>query len=855
MPGEWMRRLWYLINRRRLDAALRQEMATHREEMKDPHAFGNLAAHHEDARDTWGWRWLDELGQDLRYTARSLGNHKLFAAGVLFTLALGIGATTAVFSVVSGLVLQPLPFADPDRLVRMGESSALNSRGAVVGSFGTYRERSTSFEALAGCSQGAAYLSDQDPPARVLTVRTEGPFFDVFGVPALRGRTYTPADGPGVAMASEQYWRRRFDGRDSIVGTTLTLDGRSYTIVGVMPDAFQFPYRAGTLLDGSATEARTDLWLPHDPPLSPRGRIGCVTGRLKPGVSIQAANAELAGITARLQAELPTPARGRSVYLEPLSDAVVAPIVRRTLFMLFGAVGLLLALACANVTSLTLARLTLRAREVAVRSALGAGRGRLLRQFVTESLALSFTGGLLGLALAWWAGRELLALAAPELPRSHEVNLDWRVFAFLFSVCAATGVAIGVLPALTVGQRDQQTALQAASARSTMSTAQGRLRDTLVIGEVAIACVLTVGASMLVRELVRLHRTDPGMTTSNVLTFHLGGRFPDNDALVYAIADRVSAVPGVDAAGFTQMLPLQNWGWTSNSSDFFVEGRGPQSPVFPIHLRYVTPGYFDALKIPIERGRGFLATDLREAPPVVLVNRALARRSFGDEDPVGLVTNRGTIVGVVRDFHQADLDQSPFPELYFPIAQNSSQLGELGMTLVVKTSGAPQAFTDRIRAAIREVSPRHAIFAVKTMDEVVADSLSGFTLYLSLLGAFAGLALVLALSGTYSVIAYIASARTREFAIRVALGANPPSVVRLVVRRGVALTAIGLAVGIFAALSMASLTNGLPVQVRPPDLATTVPVVLFIAIVAASASIVPAVRAARVNPMDALRND
>jgi predicted permease len=356
---------------------------------------------------------------------------------------------------------------------------------------------------------------------------------------------------------------------------------------------------------------------------------------------------------------------------------------------------------------------------------------------------------------------------------------------------------------------------------------------------------------------VRLRDTDPGMQTANVLTLHLGHRMtPKTDVRqFYEIARLARDLPGVRAAGFTQMLPLQNWGWTANSSDFVVRGRPPITPVFPLQLRYVTPGYFEALGIPMVKGRGFTDRDEQGATPVILINETLARRLFGDDDPIGQVTTRGAIAGVVRDVRQEHLDRPSVPELYYPVAQNWSQLSDLGMTLVVASRERPEALTEPIRAIIRGVNPDLAIFNVRTMERVVDDSLSDFTLYLSLVAGLAVLALVLALTGTYGVIAYVASARTKEFAIRSALGADAGRVTRLVLGRSVVLTGLGLAVGFAAAMTATPLVTGLPVNVRPPSVTTIGPVALFIALVAIAACLVPALRAARVSPMVALRDE
>ena len=858
--AEWCRRIWYLVTRHRRDAELRADMDAHRAMMDTPGRFGDALRWREVSHDVWGWSWLDDLQQDIRYAVRSLGVHKAFTATAVVTLALGIGATTAIFSVVSALVFRPLPFADPDRLVQIRGTSRLARTGDAVNNRDVYQREATSFGVIAGYDAGARYLKRRDAVERVMTVRADGGFFEMLGVPALRGRTFGADDTPSVAVISEVFWRERLNGDPSALGSLLTLDDQAVTIIGIMPASFQFPYGAASLLPGVASEARTDFWQPLERDTRPVSRIGDVVGRLKAGVSMSAAESELKSIALRLEQQFPEANRGRSVYLEPLAEAVVSPSIRRVLFLMFGAVGLLLALSCANVANLSLARMSVRAKEVAVRAALGAGRGRLVRQLVTESLVLSLVGGAVGLLIATWGTAQLVQAAATSLPRAHEIGVDWRVFAFLLSICTAAGLALGVAPAVMASRDDAratQSALQQTNSRSTMNAAQRRVRDALVVAEVAMAFVLAIGAAMLVRELIRLRNTHPGMETANVLTLHLGQRMtPRTDVRqFYEIAGRARELPGVRAAGFIQMLPLQNWGWTANSIDFVVRGRPPITPVFPIQLRYVTPGYFEALGIPIVKGRGFTDRDQQGATPVILVNETLARRLVGDEDPTGQVTTRGTIAGVVRDVRQQHLDRPSVPEIYYPVAQNWSQLSDLGMTLVVAARDRPEALTEPLRAVVREVNPELAIFNVRTMARVVDDSMADFTLYLSLIAGFAVLALVLALTGTYGVIAYLASARTKEFAIRSALGANAGRVMRLVLGRGVALTGLGLALGLAGAVLAAPFVNGLPITVRPPGAATIVPVAAIIAVAALAACLVPARRASRVSPMVALREE
>ena len=840
-----------------VEQKVREGMAPEEARRRAAIEFGAVERFKEEVREARGLGVLEDLGRDARFGLRGLRRQKSFTAAALATLALGIGATTAIFGVVSALLLRPLPFAEPERLVQLYGRSALSPEVDAVNGLGEYRERSRSFEALVGYEVSARYLRDAGGAERVMAVRAEGDFFRLLGVAPLRGRGFAADDGPTVAVIGEAFWRTRLGADPDVVGRSLDLDGRRYTVVGVMPESFQFPYRAASLLPGVAAEARTDLWTPFDRPLAPRGRVMNVTGRLRDGVTREAAERELAQLGRVLAEEDPQRHGGRSVYLVPLSEAVVPPLVRRPLVVLFGAVGIVLALACANLTNLSLVRITLRAREVAIRSALGAGRSRLARQFLAESLVISLVGGALGLLLAWWGTRRLVAAAGAHIPRAHEVGMDWRVFLFLFAACALTGAVLAVSPILVAMRRESRDALREAGGRATMGVGQRRVRDGLVVAEVALAFVLAVGATLLVRELARLRDADLGLVSENVLTFHLGRpRDPTADGSeYYRIAERVAQLPGVRAAGFTQLLPLQNWGWTSSSTDFTVSALpAGGTEEYPIELRYVTPDYFRALSIPV-RGRPFTAEDDADAPPAIVINRALARRAFGDRDPVGLVTSRGVVVGVAGDVRQEHPDRPAQPEIYFPIAQNFSLLSELGMTLVVATRGDAEGFVAPIRAAIREAAPGYAVFQVKSMDRVVSDSLSAFTLYLSLMAAFALLALLLAATGTYGVISYIAASRSREFAIRVSLGAGRGRVSRMVLGRGLALAALGLAAGSVAVIAATPLLRGLPVTVRPPDLSVAAPVAALIAAVALAASLLPARRAAGVDPMSVLREE
>jgi predicted permease len=798
-----------------------------------------------------------EIPREIRHAARALLRQPAFALTAVLTLGLAIGGTTAIFSVLGGVILRPLPFAQPDRLVQIYGSSALVPRADGVNNLADIRARSSSFSAISAYEVSARYLRGAAEVERIMVVRVEPDFFPALGVGAMLGRTFGGTDPRDAVVISESFWNRRFAREPGIVGRTLEFDDRVVTVVGVMPGTFQFPYKTASLLAGMSQQGWTDVWMAFDPPLPMAARVGHAIGRLSNGASIETANSELRSITAALDLERPAAARGRGVYVVPLIDAVVPAQIRRTLFLLFAGVAIVLAIACANVTNLTLVRLTRKSREIAVRSALGGSALRIARTFVAESGIIALAGGVLGLAIAWWLLVELLPLAQAWIPRAHEIALDWRTLLFLGGTCALVACIVGLAPLLLV-RSNIQILLKSSDPHTTMSRTHGRVRDTLVVIQVALAFVLATGSALLIRELVRLHRTDSGMATHDVVTFHLGKRLrtPGEAMLFYELRNRVLHVPRVTAAGMTQLIPLQNWGWTSNSTDFFLVGRAPSaSPPFPIELRYVTPGYFDALGIRIARGRDFSVADTREAPAVIVINEALARKQFGSRDPVGLQTNRGTVVGVVADVRQVHLDEPAAPEIYFPIAQNWSQVLELGTSLVVRVNGRPLDVIEDVRRVIRDTSPGVAVFNIRTMDDVVSDSLSDFHLYLRLVAGLAGVALLLVGIGIHGVIAFVAGARERECAIRVALGASRANVARVIVTPTVLLACAGIACGLVTTLLAAPLLRDLPLTVRPPDIPTLAVVTLVVAALTVASCVKPARRVGAVDPALTLREE
>ncbi|MEP6917290.1 MAG: ABC transporter permease [Acidobacteriota bacterium] len=877
-PAEIGRRLRALLHRNRLEADLDEEMRLHldlRQAQLEARGlpsgsardaarqrFGRPLRLREESVDAWGWRWLEQLGQDLKFAARMLVKSPAFAATTVVTLALATGATTAIFSVVDGVLLQPLPFADPDRLVQVYGRSWSEDRGGppdpLVGPVASDEldayAQAGSFERFAGYQPTTMHLQGMDGSERLAAVLADGGLFDLLGVPAISGRIFTATDPLDVVVISAALWQRRFNSDPSIAGQTVVLDGQRVTILGVMPESFQFPYAAASILRGALPEVRSDVWGPL-PPLRARGSGGLrrgrlsIVGRIKPGVTVQSAQSELRVIAARLEEQLSGTQRRVGVRLAPLRDVVTGPM-RRSLWLLFAAVGLVLATACANVANLLLARMTVRTREVATRAALGASRVRLIRQFLAESLLLSLAGGVVAAFVARWGLRLIVTIESAKIPRAHEIAMDWRAFAFLLVACLATAVLFGVAPALTASRADLRTVTNASGGPATIGRRYGQIRDALVMIEVALGFVLALAAVLTIREVVRLEHVNTGMVTDHVLVLHLTPKAPVSD--YYAIESRVAQLPGVSAAGFTQLVPLQNWGW---EADFSIRGRPPSPGRRVTGLRYVTPGYFRALGIPVLRGRPLADSDTAEAPPVVVVNDALARRYFPGEDPVGRVLDRGTIVGVVGDVRNVGLDRPPDPDLFYPAAQNLAMVSDIGMSLVVRTAVPPDRLVEALRSTVHELNPTVAIFNVKTMEQVVADSLWELNLYRWLIGLFAALALLITAIGLYGVIAYHVSSRRREFAVRLALGSAPMAVARLVMGRAVRLAGAGLAAGVLTANAATPLLlRSLPVGERPGAVTYGVTAALLLAI-AVLAGLVPAIRVASVNPATALRHD
>jgi putative ABC transport system permease protein len=725
------------------------------------------------------------------------------------------------------------------------------------------RTQSETLESLAGYAQTIRHLQGTGEPERLTTIIVDHHFFAVLGVQPLLGRTPGVGDTEPVAVIGERLWERRFNRDPAVVGRPIALDGnvfdpvqrrvviqrREHTVVGVMPARFQFPYGTASVYPTALPESQVDVWMLFDQPWR-AGRVA-VTARMRPGVTVDQAFSELTLIEQRLDQTMPSQSRPLGVRVVPLADDVVGP-VRRSLWLLLAAVALVLVAACANVANLLLARTAQRTREVVTRAALGAGRLRLVRQLFTESLLLSLTGGLVGIVVAWWGLGVLIAVGAARIPRAQEITLDWSAFAFMLAICVVTSVVFGLAPAVTASRADVHSITKDASGRSTMGKSYGRIRDGLAVAEIALAFVLALGAAVVMRELDRLQDVDPGFATDNVLTLHITPRLDESQ--YYRLEERIAQLPGVDAAGLVHMVPLQNWGGIGT---FQVRGRAPATSVAQLptaDLRSVTPRYFETMKMPIRAGRGLSERDHQTNPQGIVINEALARVHFNGEDPIGRELDRGVIVGVVGDIRGRSLAEAPAPQLYSAVGRNSGIAADIGMALVVRTQGSPVALVDPIRTAIRDMHPSVAIFSVKTMQQIVDESMWELNLYRWLIGLFAALALVLTAIGLFGVISYGASARTREFAIRLALGSNHTRLARVVLLRGVVLAAVGLVVGAVGSVAMIRVLTSV-VASSSPESMTIVSVSALLLVIAVVASALPALRVAALEPVTVLRQE
>lgn len=809
---------------------------------------------------------MDHFLQDARYALRVLRKSPGFALAAILALALGIGANSAVFSVVNGVLLRPMPFAEPERLVHLFgnfHGMGLERISVSVPEYRDYREVTRTLESVAAHIEADMTLTGQDAPERLRAVASSASLLPTLGVTPMMGRTFSEEEETQgrnhVVLLTHRLWRGRFGANPEILGKTLTLDGEPFTVVGVLPAGFEYP-------------ERTDLYVPFAPTpdmLNPgaRGRRFLeVVARVKPGVSVEAAQRDMDRVAAQFAETHPEryPQRvGWAISVVSMEDQTVGG-VRSTLWVLLGAVGFVLLIACTNVANLLLARAAARGREISIRAALGAGRGRLVTQFLTESLVLSLAGGVLGLLLAMWGMDALLALVGDGLPRAAEVRLDGRVMLFTGAISVLTGLLFGLAPALQASRADLHGAMRE-GARGTGGRASGRIRSVLVVSQVALALVLLVGAGLFLRSFLALQGEDAGFEPQGVLTARVSlpqeryGEPSKRAAVMQEFLTRVRSVPGVESAGMTSLLPL-----TGRSDwSFEVEGRvtDPSEPPRPaVEYRAVSSGYHKALRIPLLRGRWLEDSDGFDAPHAVVFSEAAARVTFPGEEALGKRIRLGgqdpnrpwaTVVGIVKDTKEWGLDQPARPVAYFSLTQRNP----MGAYLVVRTRQGAGALLASLQAELRVVDGNLPLYDVAPMEAVVDGSVSQRRFSMLLLGLFAGVAVVLASLGIYGVIAYTVTQRTRELGIRMALGARQVDVLGLMVGQGMRMTLLGVGLGLVLALGLGRLLSALLFGVKAHDPVTFAGVAVLLAGVALVASWLPARRAAKVDPALTLRSE
>lgn len=826
----------------------------------------------ERARNRGGpWSTVADIGQGLRLTLRTLSRTPLFTTLTILVLALGIGASAAIFSVVDGVILQALPYPNAERLVRVHSTDEGSDRDNFSGAnLLDLRDQSEAFTIIAGYFRMSMNLVEEDGPRRLRGVSVTSDFFGLFGVDAYLGRTLSPAvdlpGGPRVVVLEHGLWQSAFGGDTEILGRRIELNDELFEVVGVMPPDFDYP---------NTTLWTSSQYVVPDPPFDfgedPGGVRGAdyihAVGLLAEGASLDEAQSEMSLIADRLSEEYPETNRGEGIILLTLRNAITED-VRPALNVLLGAVGILLLIACANVANLLLARASSREGEIAVRRALGARRARIIGQLVTESTVLALVGGALGTLLAVWGTSALLALAPDGIPRVSEVGADPRFVAFAVLISLVTGVVTGLLPAAQSARRDLRGSSLFSGSRQAGSFGRSRVRKALVMGEVAFSLLLLVGAGLMVRTLVALNRVDPGFQPERTVAANASlpqPKYSDDDQVVaftQGVLERVRALPGVQSAGMILSLPIRYA--ISGNLYLYVDGREPptseeEQPVAGFQL--ATPGYFETLGIPLRAGRLLEESDNQSAPKVAVVNEALARLFWPGESPIGERVSWSdpsagdvewtTIVGVVGNALQRGLDQDPRPEVYRPYVQAPMPY----LTLVARTRTDASTLGNGLRNAVQEVDPQVPLWGVATMEEILVESLGWRRFTMTLLGAFAAAALLLAAVGLYGVLSYAVAERRREIGIRMALGARSEQVVRQVVTEGLVLALVGLVIGAGLALALARLMSSLIFQVESTDPITYLAGGAILLTVAVAACGLPAQRAAKLDPVVVLRDE
>lgn len=809
---------------------------------------------------------MDTLLKDIRFGVRGLLKRPGFAALVILTLALGIGASTAIFSVVNTVLLRRLPYQQAERVVAIQEVDQHGKRGQVTpANFLDWRAQNTVFEHLAAILTRPANLATGDQAERIDLAMASADFFAVFGTEAVRGRLFIPSDEQAghapIVVVSHALWQRRFGSDPELVGKSIMLDGQSYTVVGIAPDGFQYP-------------DKTEVWVPPfrlAPTLNERmdptqvrgfGMLSAVA-LLRPGVSLPQAASEMETITARLRQQYPDTNNRRFDRVVSLHTHLVGE-TGGMLWLLFGAVTFVLLIACANVANLLLAAAASRHKEMAIRTALGASRRRVMQQLLTESTMLALAGGTLGLLLALWGVALMTKLLPGDFPRLAEISMDWRVLGFTLGASVLTGILFGLAPALQISRSDVQESLKESGRGASGSKRQNRLRNLLIVGEVALSVVLLVGAGLLFRSFIQLQAVNAGFTPQQVLTVRLTPSGPNykqdaNYMSFYSqVMQRISALPGVQAVGAINTLPLGKGptaGIRFEGAPLLTPDKWPST-----NYRGVSSDYFHAMNIAVVNGRSFTERDKENAPLVMIVNQALARRDFGNENPVGKRITLGNndpkgqpvwweIVGVAADVRNLELREEASPEFYTSALQDTWT----GMSVVVRTTVEPASLTPEVRRIVAEVDKSAPVSEVKTMERIVDEAVMQPRFNLFLLGLFGAIALLLSAAGIYGVTAYAVTQRTHEFGIRMALGAQVGDVLRMILGQGMRLIVVGIVVGLAASFALTRLLKSLLFGVSVTDPLTFVAITVVLMFVALLACYIPARRATKVDPLIALR--